>query len=297
MANEVILSTLERADSIVSAQRLLLLAERAPMPAHPAIYEAGDVANMRNNVIKVARDGLDGYNLLASATEIASTANTAFTDASTNVTVGRYYLGYYSSGLATGTDDLLKRDRWFQSLAVSAAQTEVSVCTALATSLTTTVGSVTSEMSLTTFLSALSTLEVADVPGPYLFSGHTAHIRGLRLEQLLSVGGQMQYRQPGAVAAGSGYKGQLFDVDVFATNRTPTESGGYAGMMAGFGAILRAQMGAASVGDPSSQIGIENMRLAYTNDESDDLGRFHCNMYVGYAINDATRAVEILTKA
>ena len=130
MANEVQTGGLERADSILASQFLLLLADRAVLGAHPAIFEAGDVAGTSNNVIKVPRYGLDGYDVMATATEIQDLANSAFTDASTDITVGRYSLSYDVSTLAVGTDRVLSWPRFAQSLLRSAQVTETSVCAA-----------------------------------------------------------------------------------------------------------------------------------------------------------------------
>lgn len=296
MANEVQTSNLERADSILSAQFLLLLADRAVLGQHPSIFEAGDVAGTSNNVIKVPRYGLDGYDTMATATEIQDVANVAFTDASTNITVGRYTLSYDVSTLAVGTDRVLSWPRFAQSLLRSAQITETEVCAALATGFSTSVGSVSSEMALTTFLSALSTLEGDDVPGPYLFVGHTAHKRGLRLEQLLSVGGQAQYQAPVGTAVGTGMGGTLFGVDLFFTNRAPDSSTGKAGMMVGQGAILRGQM-TPPVNDPSRQAAFNNILIEYARDAGATVDEYHGHAYFAYAENDDTRGVQVLVKS
>lgn len=296
MADEVLTGGLERANSVLSAQYLLLLADRAVLGAHPAIFEAGDVAGTSNNVIKVPRHGLDGYDVMATATEIEDLANSAYTDASTNVTVGRYSLSYDVSTLAVGTDRVLSWPRFAQSLLRSAQVTETQVCAGLATGFSTSVGSVSSEMSLTTFLSALSTLEGDDVPGPYMFVGHTAHKRGLRLEQLLSVGGQAQYQAPAGTAIGTGYGGSLFGVDLFFSNRAPDSSTGKAGMMIGEGAILRAQM-SPPVNDPSRQAAFNNILIEYARDAGATLDEYHGHAYFSYAENDDARGVQVRVKA
>lgn len=296
MSNELVQSALERANSVLSSHLMLLLADRAVLGAHPAIYDAGDVAGIGNNVIKVPRAGLDGYALMATATEIQDLGNTAYVDASTNVTVGKYYLAHAMSGSVLGTDMHLSAARMGQSLAVSAMVTETSLAASLATSFSVTAGAVTAEMSLTTSLSALSMLEAANVPGPYLMIGHSSHIRGLRLEQLLGVAGQAQYQAPVGVAAGTGYKGTLWGVGLFQSNYAPASGAGKAGLMAGFGAILRAQM-TAPVIEPARQVASGNVRIAYSFDDGTDVGKFAGTLYVGYALNDDTRAVQILAKA
>lgn len=296
MANEILTSNLERANSVLASQFLLLLADRAVMGAHPAIYDAGDVAGINNNVVKVRRLGLDGYDIMSTATEIQDLANVAFTDASTNVTVGRYSLSYDVSTLAIGTDGQLDWPRFAASLATSALVTETAVCAGLATGFSTSLGSVTTEMSLTTFLTAISTLEIANVPGPYLFVGHGAHRRGLRFEQLLAVGGQTQYMPPAAIAVGSGAGGSLFGVDTFFTNRAPDSTTGKAGMMVGAGAILRAQM-SPPVEDPSRQTAVRNILLEYGRDPGATISEYHGHAFFAYAENDDARGVQILTKA
>lgn len=296
MANEILTSTLERVNGVLSAQMLLLLADRGVLGAHPAIVDAGDVASMNSNVIKVRRLGLDGYDIMATATEIQDLANSAFSDASTNVTVGRFSLSYDASTLAVGTDSELGRDRFARSLLTSAQVTETSVAAGLATGFSTSLGSVTTEMSLTTFLTALSTLEIKDVPGDYLFIGHGAHRRGIRFEQLLSVGGQAQYQPPSGVAVGTPFGGRLFGVDTFYTNRAPTSSTGRAGMMVGAGAILRGQM-TPPVEDASRQTAVANILVEYARDAGATISQYHGHAFFAYAENDDERGVEILTKA
>jgi hypothetical protein len=295
MANEVLTSNLERANSVLAAQYLLLLADRAVMGQHPAIMQAGDVQGINNNVIKVRRLGLDGYDIMATATEIQDLANVAFTDASTNITVGRYSLSYDASTLSMGTDSVLSFDRFAQSLLNSALVTETSVCAALASGFSTSLGSITTEMSLTTFLSAISILEIKNVPGPYLFVGHGAHRRGIRFEQLLAVGGQTQYMPPAASAIGSGAGGQLFGVDTFFTNRAPADSTGFEGMMVGQGAILRGQM-TPPIEDPSRQRAVGNILIEYARDAGATISQYHGHAYFAYAENDDARGVEIKTK-
>lgn len=296
MANEILTSNLERANSVLSAQFLLLLADRGVLGAHAAIMDAGDVANINSNVIKVRRLGLDAYDIMATATEIQDLANVAFTDASTNVTVGRYSLSYDASTLAVGTDSVLGYDRFAQSLLRSAQVTETSVAAGLSTGFSTTLGSVSTEMSLTTFLTAISTLEIKNVPGPYLFVGHGAHRRGIRFEQLLSVGGQTQYQPPAGVAVGTPFGGTLFGVDTFYTQRAPDSTTGKAGMMAGMGAILRGTM-TPPVEDPSRQTAVGNILIEYARDAGATISQYHGHAYFAYVENDDDRGVQILTKA
>lgn len=298
MANEILTSNLERVDSILSSTRLLLLADRAIMGAHPAILEAGDVAGTGSNVIKVRRLGLDGYNALASATEIQDLTNIAFVDASTNVTVGRYSVSHDASTISMGTDPELDWARFAQSLLTDALTYETTLAAALATGFSDSLGTDATEMSLTTLLTATSTLEAANVSGPYLFVGHSAHIRGLRLEQLLGVAGQMQYQPPAGVQVGTGYKGRVpvIDVDVFQTNRSPSSGSGYAGMLVGQGAIARAHM-TPPVSDPSRQRAMGNILIEYGRDPGATIDQYHAHLYVGFVENDDARGVQIICKA
>lgn len=296
MANEVVTSGLERANAVLSARRLLLLADRAVLGAHSAIFEAGSLTGANNTTTKIPRQGLDGYNRMAAGSEASDTANTAYTDASTNVAVGRYDLSYDVSTMTVGTDSELSWQRFAQSLMISAMLTETEVCAALATGFSTSVGSQTSEMSLTTFLTSISTLEGANVPGPYLFVGHTAHRRGLRLEQLLSVGGQAQYQAPVGTAIGTGYGGNLWGVDLFFSNLAPASGSGKGGMMVGQGAIARVTM-SPPVNDPSRQTVMDNIMIEYARQAGASLDEYHGHLWVGYAENDDARGVLVECKA
>ena len=296
MANEVLMSNLERANSVLSAQFDLLDAAREAAPLHPAILQAGNVANIGNNVIKVRLLGLDGYDVMASATEIEDIANTAFTDASVNVTVARRTLSYDASAISLDTDDVLSWERFARSLAVSALVSETRDLLALSTGFTgTSLGNDATEFSLTTLLAAISALEASDVGGPYLMAGHTSHKRGLRLEQILSVGGQMQYMEPAGVAAGqTGAAGSLFGVDLFFSNRAPTSGTGRAGMLVGRGAILRALL--TPTAKDSRQTVAGNVKIAYGYTEGTDIDTVTGHAYYGLAEFRDARGVQLVVK-
>jgi hypothetical protein len=106
MADEIIYSGIGDLSlaAALSAEYILLAADRNALPNHPALQYVGDISvGAHSAVIKVPHIGLMGYNLLASTGDGTSVANTALTDGSTSVTVGRYSKAYEASDLAKMT--------------------------------------------------------------------------------------------------------------------------------------------------------------------------------------------------
>ena len=82
--------------TILAGELGLLLADRASLWRNPAITFYGDARGSGSTVFDVPLAGLDGYDLMASVAENASTSNTALTDASPAITVARQALQYLS---------------------------------------------------------------------------------------------------------------------------------------------------------------------------------------------------------
>lgn len=106
MADEIIYSGIGdlALAAALSAEYILLAADRNALPNHPALQYVGDISvGAHSAVIKVPHIGLMGYNLLASTGDGSSVSNTALTDGATSVTVGRYSKAYEASDLAKMT--------------------------------------------------------------------------------------------------------------------------------------------------------------------------------------------------
>lgn len=286
MAGENLTTNLEHLTEVGSGVVLLSLADRAVVGDHPAVLNLGPMNLMQSKQSQGRLAAIEGANLYTSRTEIESEANTVITMDDFDVAVGRLSLTRAASGTAYDQDGMLTSEMYVRDLVRSGLVTETNLLAALSTSFTNITGDVSTDMSLVTFLSALTALEARDVPGPYLFLGHTAHFAGLRLDQLLSVGGQMQYQAPSAVGSAVGNMGQLFGVDMFKTNRAPTSTTGRAGMMAGAGAILRNHQNP-SITNTGEQIAIGNIKIYDTYEGRTDVKVWGGHLYTGYKIQNA----------
>jgi len=277
-------SNLEFAAEVIRAGYIRSLAARDILVSHPAIVGIGP-ANGINSLTQTVREfGIEGADLYAVAgTEDASVAATTMGVESDDVTVGRYSLGRLVNGIAMDADSVLGQPLVARDLFVSAMVTETSLCAALATGWTNITGDVATEMSLVTFLEAIAALEARNVEGPYLFQGHTAHKRGLRLEQLLQAGGQIQYRETVAGLAGqTGLVGSLFGVDLYFTNLAPTDSGGKAGQMLGANSILHNWQNP-SVSNSSSEAVVGNVKVIHAPVASRDQDQWFGHLRTGWA--------------
>ena len=277
-------SNLEFAAEVIRSGYILSLAARDILPAHPAIVPVGP-ANGINSLTQTVREfGIEGADIYAVAgSEDAQVTPTTIGVAADDVTVGRYSLGRLVNGIAMDADSELGQPLVARDLFQSAMVTETALCAALATGWSNITGDVSTEMSLVTFLEAIAALEARDVTGPFLFQGHTAHKRGLRLEQILQAGGQIQYAPTVAGLAGqTGLVGTLFGVSLYFTNRAPTDSGGRAGQMLGANSILHNWQNP-SVSDPSSEAAIGNVKIIHAPVADRDQDRWFGHLRSGWA--------------
>jgi hypothetical protein len=109
MANEIYYSGLGdlTVAEVIRNELMLLLADRADLSAHPAIMQLGDVGAQGSTVVKIPLAGLDGYDVMTSVNENASSSNVALTDASATVTIARYALQREISGTAMTVETFL----------------------------------------------------------------------------------------------------------------------------------------------------------------------------------------------
>jgi len=240
---------------VMSSIFLLLLAEREDILGHPALVYAG--AAEGSNKVRVPQIGLGGYDVLAAGTEGTALANTALTDASSDITVAWYGKSYERSDLArmVAANGLLDPEMFAMDSAVSIAQTLLGLVAGLMDGFSTVVGSTTVDATHQNFIDAITALEIAKVPGPYLSLLHPRQWGDLRTDAL-SLGGAAQYRADaqGSIAAGTGqFAGQLYGVDVFKTSRVDTMNAGadYGGGMIGRGAVAWADGIIPNDGDPN----------------------------------------------
>ena len=277
-------SNLEFAAEVIRSGYVQSLAARDILVSHPAILNIGPangINSLKQTVREIANDGADLY--AVAGTEDAQVSPTTLGVASDDVTVGRYSLNRLINGIAMDADSEVGQALIAQDLFVASQVTETSLCLALATGWSEITGDVSTEMSLVTFLEAIAEMEARNVTGPFLFQGHSSHKRGLRLEQLLQVGGQIQYRPTVAGAAGQyGLVGSLFGVDLYFTNLAPTDTGGKAGQMLGANSILHNWQNP-SVSNASSEIAVGNVKIIHAPIADRDQDRWIGHLRTGWA--------------
>lgn len=286
MANENLVSNLEFIAEAATAIYFRSLADRAVLPAHASILQLGPTNALQSITGQGRVFGVQGADLYVSRTEIQSQGNTEISVDDFSCAVGRHSLVRSVSGTAFDADPVLEPAFYAQDLIVGALATETNLCAGLATSFTNISGAAAVDMSLVTFLEALTALELRNVSGPYMFLGHTAHFAGMRLEQLLTVGGMMQYAPPAGISSEVGYLGQLLGVDLFKTNRAPDDGAGKAGFMAGAGAILRNHQNP-SITNTGEQAAVGNIKIFNSYVGNTDVKTWGGHLYVGYKIQDA----------
>lgn len=306
MANEVTYASIAdlRTAEALSAEFLLLLADRNALPNHPALVWLGAGNGLGSSVVKAPEVGLMGYDLLASTADGAAVANQALTDGAATVTIARYSKAYEPTDLALLTDPsngMIKPDAFAMDAIVSQAVTLTSLVANVTDNFTATVGSSGVDLTLANFLAAIATLEVALVPGPYLGILHPVQIGDLRTA-LSTVGGAVQWMPASAeqmMVLGGGYRGKFMGVDLFSSGYVPTANAGAdrAGGMFGRGAVVWADAAPPPAGD-GNQIVIGN-KILFERDRTAKSGltAFVTHAYMGVSIGINAAGVSVITDA
>lgn len=292
MANEILVSGIGDliTQETMSAEYLMLLAERGDIFGHPALVYAG--AAVGSNVVRVPAAGLMGYDLLSAGTPGSALANTALTDASFDVTVAWYGKSYEAVDLARiVADGRLDPELFALDMAVSVAQTLMNLIANLADGFTNVVGSTGVDMTIGDWVDGITTLEISNAGGEFLGLLHPRQWGDMRTAAL-ALGGAAQYREDaqGVVAAKMGsYKGKLFGVDAFTSSRCKLVNTGAdrAGMMFGRGAVLWADAEFPDEGDPNQLV------MGRAMLERDRDGKKGSTAYVSHANLGAAEGIDL----
>jgi len=246
MANEIVysgLGDLVLAETL-SAEYVLLLADRNALPNHPALIYVGDLTGSGSIVAKVRELGLMGYDAMATTAEGTSVANTALTDGSVQITIVRKSKRYERGDIARMAEPsgLISAEMFALDAVVTGALELTDLVANLVDNFSTTTGSSGVDASFENFLDACTALEVAKVPPQYMALLHPVQWGDIRKDLALAAGGAVQWApasQEALRVRGIGYQGQLAGVDVFTSSRVPTANAGAdrAGGMFGRGAI------------------------------------------------------------
>jgi hypothetical protein len=303
-ANDILYSGLgdQRLTEELHQEILLARADRSQIINHPALMYLGDLMGRKSTTVKASEIGLDGYDGLAAVAEGASVTTTAMYDASYTVTVARQSKKYAHTDLAKITDHAGQLDpaRFAQDATITAGLRTVDLIADLVGGFSNEFGSTGVNITIQQFFDAGTYLEGANVQGPFMAILHSKQWADLR-DAVRTATGLVEW-QPASAAMqeimGTGYKGRLWGVDIFVTNRVPTANAGAdrAGGMFGRGAILWAD---ASIPNNPAAIAINagKAQLELSRDADASVTSAITNYYLGANEGEDARGASLTTDA
>lgn len=239
MANEIIPSSIGDlvAGEVLAAEYLMLLADRdASILSHPALLKASAPSGA-SNVVRVPHVGLGGYDALSARTPGSEVANTALSDASTDVTIAPYSKVYAMDDLAQWMlDGRVNAAAFAQDAAISVAQKLISLIANITDGFAASTGS--GDLTWDVVMGAITTLEVAKAGGPAICLLHPYQWGDLR-KSAASAGVSLAPALQGSMnaAMGASYKGSYLGVDFYTSSHVPLDTGNYKGALFTRGAV------------------------------------------------------------
>lgn len=287
--------------SVVSGDFLMLLADRAALPEHPALYYDGPVDGTGSSTSKVPHVGLDGYDLPDEVGDGADIVYKAITDSSSTVAVVRYSKGYERTDLVA----MIEKGR----IATGPAPLAMDAVMAMANRLTDLICDVIdgfaaqagpgsgSDLTVAAVLATAGALRVNNVSG---VGGFMGVIHGQQWSDLIVdggsalTGGTQQYNPQLAslqVLRGSAYQETWLGIDWFISNRVKTANAGAdrAGAVFGRGGVIWKDGRLSNVvEDPTNQAVIGG-RVLFERDRAAKGGR---TGYISHGYLGASKGTE-----
>jgi len=239
MANEILPASIGDLvpDQQLANEYLMLLAESdASILSHPALLKAS-AASGSSNVVRVPHIGLGGYDALAARTPASEVANTALSDAATNVTLAPYSKVYAMDDLAQWMlEGRVNAAMFAQDAVISVAQKLISLIANLTDGFAASTGS--GDLTWDVVMGAITTLEVAKAGGPAIALLHPYQWGDLR-KSAASAGVSLAPAVQGSLdaALGGSYKGRYMGVDFYTSSAVPLDTGNYKGALFTRGAV------------------------------------------------------------
>ena len=296
-----------RLAQMISQEIRLLLNDSTNLRNTPFMDFVGSINGMGSDTIRVRKaflDGEDAWSEFSGVTEDQAVSDTALVDAHVDVTVKRQALAYSITDLASmtgmGGGDI-DPFRIAESISKSYEARFADLTGALLGSFTPQVGSAVS-MSVNVFMDAIQTLESADsgkgVPGPYVCVLAPAQFAELQDTIRSESTGILQFIAPSyeaLSAKGSHYKGSFLGVDIYTSSHVTDNGSNYAGAMWGPGAIGYATGTPAGLPGAAETMEMGEVVIEMDRDATKALTRIVGHAYLGMAIIDDNRGVEIAT--
>jgi hypothetical protein len=225
MANEITVSSASDliAREVLAGEVLRLAASRgASILNHPAVAMVTGAAG--SNVVRVPVVGLDGYDLLTAHTAGSAKANSALSDGKVDVTLAGYSKVYALDEVAAfAAQGRLGMSAFAQDMLYSAQQTMISLLATAGAGAAASVGTSGSNLTLEIFQQAKETLAVAAASGPMVALLAPRQWADIEADILANGTAVITPDVAGAISNGlDDYKGRLFGVDVFVSNRVPS---------------------------------------------------------------------------
>jgi len=275
------------------AEYIYLLAERQTLGDHPALMYAGSIDGRGSNVLKVSHLGLRGYDLPSATGDGSSVANTALTDGSTTVTVTRNSKAYESTGLARMVSgDKINATEFALDAAMAHASRLTEILADIVDGFAATAGTSGVDLDAATLLGAFGTTRVLNVEGAMLCILHGRQWTDVSVDIGTAIGGALAndaaLGRQATMVMGSGWKGNIFGVDIIENNRIVTANGGAdrAGACFGKGGVMWGD-GTPTLDNPSLQ-----MLLGKTLFEKDRNAKSDETAFVSHCFLGASLGIE-----
>lgn len=296
-----------RLAQMISQEIKLLLNDSTNLRNTPFMDFVGSINGMGSDTIRVRKaflDGEDGWSEFSGATEDNPVSDTALVDSHVDVVVKRQALAYAISDLASmtgmGGGDI-DPFRIAESIAKSYEARFANLTGALLGGFTPQVGS-GDYMSISVFLDAIQTLESADsgkgAPGPYVCVLAPAQFALFQDSIRSESTGILQFVAPSyeaLSAKGSHYKGSFMGVEIYTSSHVTDNGSNYAAAMWGPGAIGYATGTPAGLPGAADTMEMGEVVIEMDRDATKALTRIVGHAYLGLAIIDDNRGVEIAT--
>lgn len=224
----------QRVAEILNGAYMRLAADRNALPNHPALAYGGDFAGLGTMGRKVALVGIDGYDLATAVAEGASIVPQAVSDQQFSLTISRYGKAYEATDQVRFTDSLgVFNAAAFAADANTTRQLKLTDLIArLVGGFSRSVSNTGVDLSVANILTAITELEIGSqasiVPGQAMGVLHTQQMADFRSAWATSTSGGIQWLvDPADLAVrGTGYRGNYFGVDWYASAYVPTANAG-----------------------------------------------------------------------
>ena len=237
MPDEILYAGLanERTAETLTGDFLFNLTDRNMLPAHDALLYWKDFRGLGTTTVKIPIINFLGFDLPSQIGEMLATPNTPWADSSVLLSIGCFTKAYERGDLARFTDSLgvVSNPALFaEDAALSHSLRLANLCTNVLDDFTTTVGSTGADLTIAQFLAGVNLLEINTqgqiAPGQACSILHPVQMGDIRTG-LLTLAGSAQYHaaaQDLLAVKGTGYRGQLFDVDLYSLPSVPTANAG-----------------------------------------------------------------------